>query len=75
MRLTCYLMVSHSGSVSLRKYAPDPGAVRAGQLVLPLTVDIPDRAFAVYLDRAEITVPESERFQAAVELVDPEAHP
>lgn len=75
MRLTCYLLISHTGSVSVRKFPPDASAVRSGQLVLPLTISIPDSAFAVYLGRTEINVPESQRFQAAVELEDDEVQP
>lgn len=69
MRLTCYLLVSHTGSVSVRKFPPDASAIRPGQLVLPLTISIPDAAFAVFLARAEIQVPDSQQFRASVELL------
>ena len=52
MRLTCYLIVSHTGAV--RAVRRKPNAVRAGELVLPLRIDIPNSAFAPYLASVEI---------------------
>jgi len=70
MRITCYLIVSHTGSISVRKSRPYAGDIKAGHLVLPLTVTIPQAAFALFLKSAEVNVPESEAFQANVELAE-----
>lgn len=75
MRLTCYLIVSHTGSVSVRKSRPYAGDVKPGCLVLPLTITIPQSAFAMYLQSVEVNVPESKSFQAAVELVEDKDQP
>lgn len=74
MRLTCYLIVSHTGSVSVRKSRPYPGDIKPGHLVLPLTVTIPQSAFALYLQSVEVNVPESETVQAAVKLTEDTNH-
>ena len=70
MRIDCYLIVSYAGSVSVRKSRPGVTNLRAGQLVLPLVVTIPNSAFAQFLAAAQVNVPESGNFQAAVELVE-----
>lgn len=75
MRLTCYLIVSHTGSVSVRKSRPYAGDVKAGHLVLPLTITIPQSAFAMYLQSVEVNVPEAKSFQAAVELREEDERP
>lgn len=72
MRIYCYLLVSHTGSIAVRKSRPGAGDIKAGQVVLPLTITIPQSAFTQYLASTEITVPESQQFQAAVELVEDE---
>jgi hypothetical protein len=70
MRIDCYLIVSYAGSVSVRKSRPKAHNLRAGELVLPLAVTIPNSAFAQYLAQTQVNVPESGQYQAAVELVE-----
>lgn len=70
MRIDCFLIVSYAGSVSVRKSRPKATNLRAGELVLPLAVTIPNSAFAQFLAQAQVNVPESGSFQAAVELVE-----
>lgn len=74
MRLTCFLIISHTGSIGVRKSRPYAGDIKPGHLVLPLTITIPQSAFALYLKSVEVNVPESETFQAAVELTEDTNH-
>lgn len=69
MKINCYLLIAHNGSVSVRKSGPRRGAITPGTVVLPLRIDIPDSAFANYLRSIEIGVPETPQFEATVDLV------
>jgi hypothetical protein len=75
MKLSCYLIVSYNGSVEVRKRLPFEAQLRPGQLVLPLRISVPDSAFSVYLSQVELSVPESPKYQAAVELAEEEGQP
>ena len=66
MKFTCYLVVSYRGNIRATKRMPT--AVKAGELVLPLNINIPNSAFAHYLKHTEINVPDLPQYEAAVEL-------
>jgi hypothetical protein len=68
--ITCHLIISYNGNLKVTKRRPT--TVKSGELVLPLTIRIPLSAFAVYLKSAEINVPETQQYQAAVELREEE---
>lgn len=70
MRTDCYLIISYTGAVKARKNRPYANHIKAGELVLPLAINIPNSAFAQFLAQAQVNVPEGGQYQAAVELVE-----
>lgn len=70
MRVTCYVTVSYSGSVNVRKSRPQGNQIKPGDIVLPLIITIPGEAFSRYTAAVNIDVPATPQFQAAVELVE-----
>ena len=70
MKITCYLVISDVGDVRVNKRRASAGP---GEVILPLTIDIPYSAFARYLAAVTVDVPESPQYQAAVGLREDES--
>ena len=71
MKLDFWLIVSEDEAVSVRKRTPHRGALREGEVAIPVTLTVPDEWFDARTNIVDLVVPERELADATGEAGEP----
>ena len=71
MKLDFWLIVSEDEAVSVRKRTPHRGALREGEVAIPVTLTVPDEWFDARTNVVDLVVPERELADATGKTGEP----